>query len=576
MRATTHSSDSQRETVWAFDLGKGSIGEGVRRLEDSTFPHIASLLIPPDLARRGPATQSGTPASRYRALKTRQAHHERERWLETVWTAAGLMPLDAREVWENPATRKWELEHKSDYRLEREFAPKRFVKKDGQLVEVKYPDGKASDGAPATTPEDFEICYTSCLLRIKLLRWKEGEPKLAEWQIYKALRSALQRRGYGPVPWATKEARKVGKSPEELRQAEEEKLEQADPRYREAAGRWPNFKRSVPDAFHFPCYYDAFHMGLWNPAEPEKLLPRSDHHARSTRNVRFDRADVRAELVKLGDQAAAMLPQLRDAFARWQREDWKLKHPVTGAELTYPVHAKTFGEFLCDGPAGQPDETSFEAFLSQRRGARVRPGTFEEWMAALGQKTPKFDNRILNDCVIFPRYHVCKVDARLEVGSDGKPTGKPLPESLLANEVTLLLKLKNLLVADAAKGQRKLTVEEMRDIFGYAKRQLKSLPLLTAEGELIKEWPKKVADRFAINKSDWKSIAAEAEFLTRAHALTVPHDGANRPLTSDEAGLLLRAVSGGKKRLARRTARTSEAVAQRRQSRVEEGESRGG
>ena len=67
----------------------------------------------------------------------------------------------------------------------------------------------------------------------------------------------------------------------------------------------------------------------------------------------------------LGDQAAALLPEIRDAFVRWQREGWKIEHPVTGKELTYPVHAKTFGEFLCDGPAGKPDETSFEAFLNQ-------------------------------------------------------------------------------------------------------------------------------------------------------------------------------------------------------------------
>jgi len=46
------------KTIWAFDLGKGSIGEAVR-LND-IFPHAESLLIPAELARRGPATVSGT------------------------------------------------------------------------------------------------------------------------------------------------------------------------------------------------------------------------------------------------------------------------------------------------------------------------------------------------------------------------------------------------------------------------------------------------------------------------------------------------------------------------------------
>jgi len=483
------------QTIWAFDLGKGSIGEAVRQKLD--FPHKESLLIPPDLARRGPSTVSGTPACRYRAMKTREAHHERERWLETVWKAMGLAPLDAREVWENPATGKWELKRKADYRLEREFAPK---------IGEKTKDGAPSDAAGAN------VCYTSCLLRIRLL---QGDKSLAEWQVYKALRAALQHRGYGRVPWAAKEARKQGRTPEELQQEEEKQLQQADPCYRDAVGRWPEFKRSVSIEFHLPCYYDALKMGLWNPSDPHRLLERASHLTGSTRNVRLDRVDVRAELVRLGDKAAGILSPLRDAFARWQQDGWKNRHPVTGAGLTYPVVAKTFGEFLCDGPAGKPDETSFEAFLSQRREADVRRGSFEEWMGALGQKTPSFDNRILNDCVLIPRYHVCRVDVRLETSKDGKPTGKFAPESLLATEVTFLLKLKNLLVAAVPFGQRKLTVEEIRAIFDYAHCQLKALKLVNAEGELTKNWPGKVADCFSLSQSEWGKDKALGKLRVR-------------------------------------------------------------
>jgi HNH endonuclease/RuvC endonuclease subdomain 3 len=536
---------ASNDMVWAFDLGKGSIGEAVRR--GNEFLHKASLLIPAELGRRGPATVSGTPASRYRALKTREAHHERERWLETVWTAIGLTPLRPREVWQNPKTNKWELKQPGDYQLEREFAPAELKRnpKTGELEKVAYPDCKApKDGAPAATKEDFQICYTSSLLRIRLL---QGDKALADWQIHKALRAALQCRGYGTVPWAAKEARKQGKTADQLQLEEEKKLLQADPRYRDAVGRWPAFKRSVPAEFHFPCFYDALKMGLWNPAEPGKLLARSNHLANSTRNIRFDRADVRAELVKLGDQAAAILPAVRNAFLRWQREGWEYRHPTTGAKLTYPVHAKTFGEFLCDGPAGKLDETSFEAFLNQREKAGLHRGSFEEWMAALGQKTPSFDNRILNDCILIPRYHVCKVDLRLETSTDRNLTGNLVPESLLATEVTLLLKLKNLLVADAVAGQRKLTVEEVRSIFPFAHRQLKALKLITPEGDLIKEWPQKVADRFAINKSKWGKIAVESEFLGKISTLNISHAEENRRLTTNETELLLRAVADSKK-----------------------------
>ena len=225
----------QRDHIWAFDLGLGSIGEAVR--QGNTFPHKESLLIPAELARRGPAAVSGTPANKYRAMKTREAHHERERWLAMVWSAAEFAPLRGREVHTNPDTGKWELKHPANYRLEREFAPKQFKKdRNGKIVPASYPSGKAKDGAPAAAKEDFEICYTSSLLRIRLLR---GDASLVEWQIYKALRSALQKRGYGPVAWAAKEALKQGKTAKELRDEEEKKLQQADERYRMAVGKWP-------------------------------------------------------------------------------------------------------------------------------------------------------------------------------------------------------------------------------------------------------------------------------------------------------------------------------------------------
>jgi len=77
--------------IWAFDLGKGSLGEAVRDSETHQFLHKATLLLPADLAQRGPAGQAGTPASRYRAWKVRHAHRERERWLDTVWRAGGTL-----------------------------------------------------------------------------------------------------------------------------------------------------------------------------------------------------------------------------------------------------------------------------------------------------------------------------------------------------------------------------------------------------------------------------------------------------------------------------------------------------
>ena len=86
---------ASNEMVWAFDLGKGSIGEAVRR--GSEFLHKASLLIPAEFALpRGreccaclrrprsrvlPRGETKTAAKRRRAWRTRQAHKARGQWL---------------------------------------------------------------------------------------------------------------------------------------------------------------------------------------------------------------------------------------------------------------------------------------------------------------------------------------------------------------------------------------------------------------------------------------------------------------------------------------------------------------
>ena len=72
---------ASNEMVWAFDLGKGSIGEAVRR--GNEFLHKASLLIPAEFA------ETKTAAGRRRMWRTRQAHKAREHWLEKVMRDSG-------------------------------------------------------------------------------------------------------------------------------------------------------------------------------------------------------------------------------------------------------------------------------------------------------------------------------------------------------------------------------------------------------------------------------------------------------------------------------------------------------
>ena len=276
------------KTIWSFDLGKASLGEAVREANKPHFIHKASLLIPAELARRGPAWVSGTPASKHRALKTREAHKHREAWLDEVWAASpGLTPLVRRTVAVVGGERKeykkrvrgkvkvktrmvggkWELVSAADPRLEKEFAA----------------EGDAT-------------CFTSCLLRIKLLNPKmlpAGET-LAEWQIYKALFSAMQKRGYGDVPW--KEQRKGG--------GEETKNEQEQAEDALAGKRWQDFvaeleKAGLGDDYRRACYFDAFHMKLWNPSAPDVVALHPTDRPESTRKVQGNRIKMPAVLWRL-------------------------------------------------------------------------------------------------------------------------------------------------------------------------------------------------------------------------------------------------------------------------------------
>ena len=475
----------ENKTIWAFDLGKGSIGEAVR--QGTKFLHKESLLIPAEFA------ETKTAATRRGAWRTRQAHKAREQWLERIWLAAGLEVLHGRQVRRDPATKKWLEPIPGDKQLEREFAA-----------------------------SGDETCYTSCLLRIKLLRGDKLEP----WQIFKALRSAIQKRGYGKIPWAEKEARRAGKSVEELEKEEGKK----DANYVAALNRWRDFKTQVPVDFHFPCYYDAWKMGLWDTKAPDKLASQLKHDAESTRNVRFDRADVENEIKGLASRAGDQLKALAQRFEIIQREGWTQIHLSNGSNKHFPVFAKTLGDFLCDGPTG----VAYASYSpKQCDEANLHMGSNDDWMGVLGQKIPRFDNRILNDCILIPRFHVCKAEIR----QDAK-TGKPIADSLLPAEVAFLMKLKNTLFV-GAKGQRKLTVEEIRKIY-----EVVSIGVQEVEAD-AKDWAKKVASRLSLTDTSWgrkKGVKELGLFPLPGHGEVKPPRHSGRSAFSRPALRLLKEV----------------------------------
>ena len=497
------------KTIWSFDLGKASLGEAVRDLRNHSFPHKASLLLPEDFA------ETQTAASRRRMMRTREAHKAREAWLDALWRAAGLMPLVGRRVQERDG--KWQaVEETPEQETERE-----------EKLEREFP--KKGD----TT------CYNSALLRIKLLRCGE---KLEPWQIYKALHSAIQKRGYGRVPWAARDERRTGKTEEEM----DKELAKKDPAYKAAVEAWPHFKDDIrarkleiferfqpssedrkthgwKDDYYFvaPCYYDAAKMKLWKPTAPETLVERIDCHAESTRRVRFARADVEKEIATLARNAAAQLPALAEMFARARSEGWTLRDEKSGRTKTFPVVAADIGAFLVHGPAGEPlgaAENDFAAYLKFRRDPdgkakerkenkdesfdSIHPGSIDDWMGATAQKTPRFENRIVEKCALIPRLHVCRAAAK-----PVKEGTAPDPESLLHCEVAFLMKLKNIRVLRLS-AVVSLTARQIGVLLDEKRAELRAAKLDRCD----KQYGEKVADIFKYSEKKWANVGDRAEF----------------------------------------------------------------
>jgi len=533
--------------VWAFDLGKASIGEAVRA--GTKFLHKESLLIPAEFA------ETKTTANKRRLMRTREAHKEREKWLEQVWDAAGLKEYRTEK-------KRWNKEKKcfepadTDYRLKREFAPalQRLNRRTGKKKQTKdsYADGKAKDGAPAAKLEDFQICYTSSLLRIKLLN---GEP-LQPWQIYKALHAAVQKRGFDSrIPWKLRERR-------QNRRADSEEMQ--DENYRRAGDNWQKEflgtlrqHNLASDRFTRPCYYDAWRMGLWSPERPEHLgcwnptndatLPphgsyRTTHYAQSSRNVRFPRSSVEGELLDLVNRAAEQLPLLAQYLQRQSggaeerlkaflsspdgaryRNEYEERRPK------YPA-ALSPGAFFVYGPALFPYASFFPVF---RKAFRLREGGANDWNAALGQKIPRFDNRIINECALIPRLQVCAAGIRID------RNGRPFPETLLASEHHLLWKLKNIRFYRDGREDH-LTASELKDIFEHPSAEIFSIRKQTWE-RLAKElgWqpdalpkpirPPKVKGRKLTRRELYEWFAQQLRTVTVTRT-----DGSSSPLTPEE------------------------------------------
>ncbi len=327
-------------------------------------------------------------------MKTREAHRAREERLRTICAEAGIEVLAAKRVARTANGKGWQVVQDADKRLTREFPPR-------------------------TGPEK-DTCFTSSLLRIKLL---QGE-KLESWQVFKALHSAIQRRGYDKKPaWiSARTTKRNEKNDDDMVTSQRTDaylavLQQMAPEQSE---------------YHFPCYLDAWRIGLWNPSMPKEVRLRIDHNTEPARNR--------------GDEGAIVAP--RELVIA------ECKALLSAAAILFPKLAGRENEILF-GKGGAPYASYFPAL---RRQHGLRQGGANDWDGILGQKVPRFDNRIIAKCALIPRLNVCSAVPR-------EHNGQWAPDSLLPAEVTLLMKLKNLKVDRGAGYESKLTPSELRALF---------------------------------------------------------------------------------------------------------------
>lgn len=292
------------------------------------------------------------------------------------------------------------------------------------------------------------IIYTSCLLRIALLQNK----KLEKWQIYKALHNAIQRRGYDPeLAWKSVQTDDDKNNLELIQKySQEDKVEIIN-----------------SDEFKFPCYYDAKRLGLWdenNPFEFKKSIPIENNKKVRTTEYVAPRKFIEKELELLWINAQKQIPELK-------------KYSVE--EFLYGEYREAYGSYK------NPDYRKYM-------------GTEHDWQGVLGQKIPRFNNRIISKCKLLPKRNVCKANTIENVS------------------VTLLLKLKNLRMTDTTGEKIMLSPGEILQIFENWKlkaEEKNKLDTTITKAEIEKVVGRKISDKIEPMKAN---ISGRSSFCRRA------------------------------------------------------------
>jgi RuvC endonuclease subdomain 3/HNH endonuclease len=430
-----------------FDLGKASLGLCART--DEAVLALRAIEIPPTFA----ATDDFR--DRRRFCRTRKAHKAREAFfMERVWLAAGLPDYRQPAVWE-----ALKASLPGCYGRDKKLWTREFPAKVDQTV------------------------FNSALLRIQLI---EGVP-LAEWQIWRALWSALQKRGFHYYKWKNRpsdlldvdldggvqaliekvkadinsvdaeidevdqqikalKAKPMGKIEKTALKPEIDQLEDDKKALKQKKDAWvkdEEYKQLLKDLpklekfqeaigkielaqYRYPCYMEAHRLGLWDLDEQYRSTTKKD--------PRIDGYVVGKDK---DEQLVPRIYRMKELRILWEQACKQL--PALAA-LNKSADYFLFGE--TEQPYATVGWDQSKPSVERFRVMQVRGRAELDWQGVLGQKVPRFDNRIIAKCQLFPSRNVCNAKDELNI------------------RFSLLTQLKNLTVKDHAGTVRGLSPDE--------------------------------------------------------------------------------------------------------------------
>lgn len=321
--------------------------------------------------------------------------------------------------------------------------------------------------------------YNGASIRVAILQGltnPNGTP-LEGWQLFKGFWSLIQRRGYDEkVAWGEKDK----KEDQALVEDYKKKLEASD----------------LAEMYHLPAYLETFRLGIWHPVSPKTL---EFSLGASPLKVRNDKSSAPREMV------VAELKALVEAL-KVLRPQNRAVQELTFETLAYGNAQMAYATYF----AGRKN-TPFQIKPFQKLRGSFRPYKTRingewfplEWEGVLSQKTPRFDNRILSDCCLIPRFHVCR-----NTKKDGSWKG------VVVHQAKALMMLRNLRFMDMTQKQtRGLTPKELNlvwDTFLQEKSESlssawlnKMLPKLIEGAFYFKD--NKAAKNHYKQFDDWKS-----------------------------------------------------------------------